>query len=346
MAAKQLKGAFFEHLVKRVLLRCGFRAVKPDGLFVFSRGRQQFVNGKGAAHDADVLVEPPIQIPFIYPYRIIFECKAYTGKIRLPVVRNIHGLRDDLNEFEIVTKQHLSDRQNNRRSAIAVLNRSRHLYQVGLACISPLTKPALEFAINNKIPVLSFPWLLSSDVFDRLSTFYDRDDDIDVHEGLAESFASGVVQNWEQYDLGEETSTLFRDVCAEVEQHVWVGLIESGDIVFLKMSDGAVTYLNDSRELNHEGKFHYSANNPELWRLTIGPNERVAHFRLPEAVVREWADQDFEHSAAVHMKAGRFSRMLIFTGKPERPVVTVNIDKQWLAEVAAEAEGEDIGEFQ
>ena len=65
------------------------------------------MNGKGAAHDADVFMEPPIQIPFIYPTRVIFECKAYASRAGLPIVRNALGLRQDINEFEIVTKESL-----------------------------------------------------------------------------------------------------------------------------------------------------------------------------------------------------------------------------------------------
>jgi len=50
-----------------------------------------YVNGRGAAHDADVLMEPLVQIPFSYPSRILFECKAYDSKTTLPIVRNALG---------------------------------------------------------------------------------------------------------------------------------------------------------------------------------------------------------------------------------------------------------------
>jgi hypothetical protein len=32
--------------------------------------------GKRAAHDADVLMKPSIQLPFYHPSRLLFECKA------------------------------------------------------------------------------------------------------------------------------------------------------------------------------------------------------------------------------------------------------------------------------
>ena len=88
-------------------MNCGFTRVIPDGLLIFNRGGLTMINGKGAAHDADVLMTPPIQMPFSYPYRVNFECKAYNRRIGLSVIRSALGLRHDINEFEIVTRNHL-----------------------------------------------------------------------------------------------------------------------------------------------------------------------------------------------------------------------------------------------
>jgi hypothetical protein len=77
MTAGQLKGALLEHIVRTLMYSCGFASVKPDGLYIYAQtGNGLFyINGKGAAHDADVLMEPPIQLPFSYPSRILFECR-------------------------------------------------------------------------------------------------------------------------------------------------------------------------------------------------------------------------------------------------------------------------------
>jgi hypothetical protein len=66
-----------------------------------------WINGKGAAHDADIIMNPPIQMPFAYPTQLLFECKAYGTSANLPIVRNALGLRNDLNDFEIVTRDTL-----------------------------------------------------------------------------------------------------------------------------------------------------------------------------------------------------------------------------------------------
>ena len=75
MTSKQMKGALLEYIVRRLLANCGFTSVRPDGHYIFAqRGTGLFfINGKGAAHDADTLMEPPIQMPFSYPSRLLFD---------------------------------------------------------------------------------------------------------------------------------------------------------------------------------------------------------------------------------------------------------------------------------
>ena len=76
MNYNHVKGALFEFIIRQIFLNSGFSRVIADRMFVFSNNGLNYINGKGAAHDADVLMEPPIQIPFFYPNRVIIECKA------------------------------------------------------------------------------------------------------------------------------------------------------------------------------------------------------------------------------------------------------------------------------
>lgn len=131
MKAGNLKGALLERIVCQLLKSCGCTNVKADGLFSFEDRGLFFVNGKGAAHDANIIMNPPIQMPFAYPTQILFECKAYELDTGLLMVRNALGLRNDLNEFEIVTRDSILKRQNNRRASYAIDTRTRYLYQVG-----------------------------------------------------------------------------------------------------------------------------------------------------------------------------------------------------------------------
>lgn len=170
MKAGNLKGALLEYIVRNLLKSCGFLNVKADNLYSFQRGGLFFVNGKGAAHDADVIMNPPIQMPFAYPSQLIFECKAYRGPADLSIVRNALGMRNDLNDFEIVTKHSIKRRQNNRRASYAIETRNRFLFQVGVASINDFTKTAIEFAANNKIPLLSLTWFLSNNTINQINS--------------------------------------------------------------------------------------------------------------------------------------------------------------------------------
>jgi hypothetical protein len=135
MSAAKIKGSLLEFIVRRLMLNCGFTSVIPDGLLIYKQRGLTFINGKGAAHDADVLLNPPMQIPFSYPSRINFECKAYNKKIGLTIIRNALGLRTDINELEIVTRNDILRRKNNRRTILAIDNRERFQYQIGVASV-------------------------------------------------------------------------------------------------------------------------------------------------------------------------------------------------------------------
>ncbi|MCC8163537.1 MAG: hypothetical protein LIO86_10360 [Lachnospiraceae bacterium] len=70
-----LKGKLFEFFVKQLLMSCGFRPVDKDGLLVYEGTAGTMVQGLGQPHNADVLLSPPVQIPFYFPTRLIVECK-------------------------------------------------------------------------------------------------------------------------------------------------------------------------------------------------------------------------------------------------------------------------------
>ena len=95
-------GKAFELFVKRILVNIGFSEVVSDGLYIYDGTPGQMIQGLGEAHNADVLLEPPAQTPFYSKTRILIECKDYRTKIGLNVARSALGLREDINNFNIV----------------------------------------------------------------------------------------------------------------------------------------------------------------------------------------------------------------------------------------------------
>lgn len=351
MNASNIRGALLEFLVRRLLANCGFFSVTADNIYTFVKGDLFFINGRGAAHDADVLMEPPVQMPFAYPTRILYECKAYTSKVTLPIARNALGLRQDINEFEVVTKDSLLERKNNRRADYAIEKRNRYYYQVGVASIGGFSKPAVEFSANNKIPLISMAWFLSQPIID---TFHDVDQEyvesidpallLEIYfclkdRSLDADFKNPRVQQFFRKDdkIGVVISYFF-----EVQDDLYIGLIESGDIIFLRAQNERARYLfQESRTVTGLiAQIHYSKRMPELWELSVSANRNDPEpatflFFVPPPVMDRWREFDLASAEAINIKEEYFSRIFIFNKgiRPHLPFFIVNIDRAWLSEV-------------
>lgn len=341
MNASKLKGSLLEYTVRRILENCGFTKVRPDGLLIYNRSGLTMINGKGAAHDADVLMNPPIQMPFSYPYRLNFECKAYNRKTGLTIIRNALGLRYDINEFEIVTRTHLQARQNNRRSLLAIDNRQRFNYQVGVASIEDFSKPAFEFAANNKIPLISLRWFLPPDICDKfhlitnnyLRTFSEKQ----LNE-LHQLLKGNPNENAEAFL--RDTNSIFKDIYDAINQfenRVLIGLLESGDLLFLiSQGDNEMEYLRN-RDITMRARFHYQRRELDYWILNINQEIRFG-FYLPSRIIEMWREQSFDGEAAIYLKNQLFSRVFVFVRNGELPFRVLRIDEDWLNELNREFE--------
>lgn len=152
-------GKAFELFVKRILLHVGFTEVPSDGLYIFDGAPGQMIQGLGEAHNADVLVEPPVQTPFYARTRLLVECKGRRHKkVGLNTLRSVLGLREDINHFDIVDLKELKARRRQRR-AVALPLFERYSYQVAVAAIDGYTAQAQKFAATYRIPLLQFDQL-------------------------------------------------------------------------------------------------------------------------------------------------------------------------------------------
>ncbi len=351
MNASNIRGALLEFLVRQLLANCGFFSVTADNIYTFVRGDLFFINGRGAAHDADVLMEPPVQMPFTYPTRILYECKAYTSKIGLPIVRNALGLRYDINEFEVVTKDSLLERQNNRRADYAVEKRTRYYYQVGVANTGGFTKPAVEFSANNKIPLISMHWFLSPSTINIFSEI-----DEEYLESIDQELLSQIFYYLKdrshniEYDNPRVRQFFKMDgkiggvisSFVEIKSDLYIGLIESGDIVFLRAQNNQARYLFEE-SVSITGlvaQIHYSRRMPEVWELSISANRHDSEpanflFYVPPPIMERWREFDLASAEAINIKGEMFSRIFIFNkgDRPQLPFFMINIDRSWLNEV-------------
>lgn len=350
MSAASLRGAILEYLVRKLFIKCGFTSVLADKIYTFNRGHLFMINGKGAAHDADVLMQPPIQIPFSIPTQILFECKAYsTRKIGLPILRNALGLRNDINDFEIVTHASLMRRQNNRRTQLAVEQRDRHWVQVGVAAVNDFSKPAIEFALNNKIPLLSLSWYLlpttinsingiddaslasysEDEIKKMVDALKDRVDDINSpkHSSAYAAFERmGIVGDILSY--GNYITNL-----------KLIGLLDSGSMIFLTPTSGIETLNRVIAEghLDLKAEIYFLENRRSKWTMKIYPNENrdlsaELEFSLPREILSEWSKKGMTTREAPNIKETRFSRITLFHNQEgvNMPISFVTLNQQWL----------------
>jgi len=383
MNSSNLKGALLEYLVRRLLSNCGFIGVKSDDLYLFEKSGLFFINGKGAAHDADVLMEPPLQMPFSYPSRILFECKAYDCKTPLTIVRNALGLRYDINEFEIVTLESLVKRKNNRRAAYAIEDRKRFNYSVGVASIKGFTKPAVEFAANNKIPIISLNWFLPENILSLFGSITQRYVD-QLNPNLANSIYSHLKHKEKQpaYYVSDyvedecleaghleeelvesehldenliEPDYLFEDWLEQdqvigtiirgfnnVLDQSFIGLIETGDIIFLyeTESESGHKFRHTQFNGNFKAQIHYHHNDKNYWKLTVfdenSPNITYDfNFFIPQSIMEIWKKYNYDRAKAIDLKQEYFSRIFLYkkTQNLELPFYVINIDRHWLENI-------------
>ena len=74
-------GKAFEMLIRHILVDVGFSEVSSDGLYIFDGPAGQMIQGLGEAHNADVLLDPPVQTPFYFKTRLLLSVKTTQEKL-------------------------------------------------------------------------------------------------------------------------------------------------------------------------------------------------------------------------------------------------------------------------
>ncbi|WP_102050150.1 hypothetical protein [Pygmaiobacter massiliensis] len=301
-------GKAFEILVKRILLNIGFSEVMSDGLYIFDGAPGQMIQGLGEAHNADVLLEPPVQTPFYSKTRLLVECKDYSRKVGLNTVRSVLGLREDINNFEIVDLNELTARRRQNRNGV-VYSFERYSYQVAIASISGYTVPAQKFAATYRIPLLEFNRMPFWNEFCELIS------------------NRGIYQNQHRLYMNEfrdgEIETQIIDFADRVGKYMAVAITNSGQMLFLYRTTGERTQFSDYYSL------HW--NEPtQPWSLNTG--EQTYIFQLPDNILKLWLDNAKNElemkKEAINCKASFFANMIVYFTEHSRPVIKmISIDK-------------------
>lgn len=305
------RGKAFEIFVKHILINVGFTEVVSDGLYVFDGAPGQMIQGLGEAHNADALLEPPVQTPFYSRTRLLIECKDYSRKVGLNTVRSVLGLREDINHFDIVdVKELVSRRTQNRRGLIYPYE--RYSYQVAIAAFSGYTYPAQKFAATYRIPLLEF---------DRMPFWNDFCEVIRF-----EGFQQGSRRVRETDLQDSEIERRIINLANNVGQRMAVAITNSGQMLFLYRTTGEQTLFSDYYSLHWN-----EASRP--WRLESDGESYL--FQLPKSIMELWlsnASNELDlKREAINCKASFLSNMIVYYTEYGRPVIKmISIDKHEL----------------
>lgn len=296
------KGKAFELLVKYILMNVGFSEVNSDGIYIFNGPPGQMIQGLGESHNADVLLEPPVQIPFYSMSRLLVECKCYKQKVGLNTIRGVLGLREDINHFDIVDLNELQTRRQQSRSK-NIYNYDRYYYQVAIASTNGFSIQAQNFAATHRIPLIEF---------NKMPFWRDYIDPFNITDGFFPESNN---------NLTEDTIV---EKAAEIGQRMAVAITNLGQILFL--------YNKDNRNIDFEDYYTLHWHRPrDLWELKTGDNTYL--FQLPKDILKAWLDKSVTEldvkRSAINCKAKFLSNMVVYYSnecrQPKIKMISIDI---------------------
>jgi len=302
-------GRAFEIFVKRILINVGFSEVNSDGLYIFDGAAGQMIQGLGEAHNADVLLEPPVQTPFYSRSRLLIECKDYSRKVGLNTIRSVLGLREDINHFDIVDMNRLVARRRQNRHGI-ISNNERYHYQVAIAALNGYTVPAQEFAATYRIPLIEFNKMPFWKEFCNVM-------------GLGNS---EFLLNQCGYYGNAEIEARIIELADNVGHRTAIAITNSGQLLFLYRSNGEWNEFDDYYSL------HWNESE-RSWKLNTA--EQTYLFQLPDSIMKLWLDNSTNElemkKEAINCKANFLSNMIVYYTEYDHSIIKmISIDKDQL----------------
>lgn len=299
-------GKAFEILVRQILLCAGFSPVVVDGMYIFDDPSVGLmIQGLAEAHNADVLLEPPVQTPFYSRTRLLVECKDYTRRVGLNTLRSALGLREDVNHFNIVDSKELAGRRNPRRKHLTY-NFDRYTYQIAVASMSGFSIPGQNFAAAHRIPLIEFNKM----------PFWG-------------TFCKQAGISWEdtlsQTDISEGSLI---EIANEIGSRMAIAITNSGQMLFLYRIGGT------SNQFGSRYSLHWRTSDSP-WVLRSEGQEYL--FQLPDSIMHNWLENSSteleKKRSAIDCKERSLSHMVVYYRKQGLPAIKmISIDDGFLAE--------------
>lgn len=247
------------------------------------------------------IIQYPIQEQIDYAYRT---------KIGLNVARSALGLREDINNFNIVDMAELKARRRQNRRVLPPIF-DQYSYQVAIAALSGFTTQAQEFAAAYRIPLIEFNKLPFWNEFCQTVGY------------------SGFHFNARRvyFDMIDSENRLL-ELADKIGQRMAVAITNSGQMLFLYHTTDEHIHFNEYYSLHWEDP-------KEPWILRSDQEEYL--FQLPESILKVWLNKSTDElkmkREAINCKDSFLSHMVVYYTEDGQPAIKmISIDRFQLEE--------------
>lgn len=286
-----LKGYLLEEVLSKLLENCGYTLITKEVLkdsrnsyteFV-SQGNGMNIKGRGGTHQADVLGQFPISIPFNYPIRLFLEAKFKENKVGIDVVRSGIGILTDLNAnyqtIDLSGDELLIQRYNYQYAIFSTSGFSENAIKLAIAYKITLIDlsgqeyaallNAIESVANDVMYLISSRRISLNELRNiiRLQLF-----NLDIEDNILES---------------ENLRIILNPLFSEVNKYgdLYLASIDSPFSILLKpsSSEDLRTFLEESRNSTFDVRITWNEDNQNLWEISLNSNSNIRFtFYLPE----------------------------------------------------------------
>lgn len=113
MKKSQMRGYLYEIFISHLLQKNGFLKCTADGAGVLNAGiisRDGEILGRGTTHQIDFIGLYAQNIPFVFPIRLLAECKFWTKTVDKSFIRQYIGVYKDISENYIASARNNTNR--------------------------------------------------------------------------------------------------------------------------------------------------------------------------------------------------------------------------------------------
>ncbi|MFJ8118348.1 hypothetical protein [Bacillus mycoides] len=339
VSVSALRGFLLEEALSKLLENSGYTLIDKEVLnypnkypeFV-SQGNGLNIKGRGGTHQADVLGQFPISIPFNYPVRLFLEAKFKSKKVGIDVVRSGIGILTDLNaNYQTIGLDNDE------------LLFQRFNYQYAIFSTSGFSENAVRLAIAYKITLIDLSGNEYSNLLAAIEEVAQRLSNVlslkritlkDVRAYIRSELFDVNIDNYmgNGLDHYELLRPLFEEL--EIYRDLYLASINSPFSILIKPSSPEKfrDFLKENKGSTFEVSIQWNNDDPDLWKIYLycyRGGEFTFTFYLPE-LIRSYVfnsanDPDILVNA-LNAKKQFFSSMIFYVRNAEK-FITFKYDR-------------------